>query len=882
MQRGTSMSLDPCPAAFIYFADTTTAAVVNFCLGIWLLRLLWDGSAREPYRPRWTETTEQTGRSDRLVASPRWPWRRRWRWSMSDGAAPAKIQEERLPRNSTHLIAVLTLAALGLTCDCKRSRTGPPERTVAGPWAFGVSPPGTSGHPADLVARLEAAWSERPKDYQPRTRHFRDDGGPKYTNRLFLETSPYLRQHAHNPVNWYPWGDEAFEAARRLGRPVLLSIGYSTCHWCHVMEEESFEDEEIARYMNEHYIAIKVDREERPDVDAVYMNAVQMLTGGGGWPMTVWLTPDRKPYYGGTYFPPRDGDRGTRLGFLSLLSRLAELYREDPERVADTAADIAKNIEENLAGSKAGGLVDAAVLHRAASFYRERADATNGGMRGAPKFPSSLPVRSLLRYHRRAGDEKSLRLAELTLDKMAAGGVYDQIGGGFHRYSTDERWLVPHFEKMLYDNALLVLAYLDGYQALGRDDFASVARHILRYVERDMTSPEGGFYSATDADSMTPEGHREEGWFFTWTPAEIEAVLGEERARTVTAYYAVTDHGNFEGRSILHTPRPLDQVATELGSAREDVLATVNESRELMVAARAKRPPPLRDEKILAAWNGLMISAHAQAALTLGEPVYAERAARAARFVLERMRSDKGRLLRSYKDGHARHNAYLDDYAALIAGLLDLYEATDDPSWLREAIALDRVLENHYEDTKGGGFFLTSDDHEKLLTREKPGYDGAEPSGNSIHALSLLRLHELTTLDAYRKRADRTVRAFGAILSRSPAALSEMLLAVDFYLDTAKEIIIVTPGSAEQAQPFLAQLRSTFLPNRVLTVVVEGQDLRARAELVPLVMDKIAQRGKATAYVCEQRACELPTNDPIVFARQVQKTRALEVEAQSE
>jgi len=545
--------------------------------------------------------------------------------------------------------------------------------------------PGAPPLPPELLARLHARWAARDPSYKPRTSHLDPDGSPKYTNRLFLETSPYLLQHAHNPVNWYPWGDEAFETARRLSRPVLLSVGYSTCHWCHVMEEESFDNEEIARYINENYVIVKVDREERPDIDAIYMSAVQALTGSGGWPMTVWLTPDRKPFFGGTYFPARDGDRGARVGFLTLLRKLKEAYTSQADKVSETSARLTEAIRQNLApapGKK--GLPDGRVLEAAAAHYRSRYDSARGGLGGAPKFPSSLPVRFLLRYHRRTQDEEALRMAAQTLEKMAAGGMYDHVGGGFHRYSTDAQWLVPHFEKMLYDNALLAMAYLEGYQATGNEDFARVAREILRYVERDMTSSEGAFYSATDADSATPAGRREEGWFFTWTPEEIRAAIGPERARIVEAYYSVTPAGKFEGRNILHAARPLEEVARELGLPPEKVRAVVEESRELLYTARAKRPPPLRDEKVLAAWNGLMIGAHAQAALVLGDERYAARAARAAEFVLTRMRKD-GRLLRSSKDGQARHNGYLDDYAFLIAGLLDLYESTGVPRWLREA-----------------------------------------------------------------------------------------------------------------------------------------------------------------------------------------------------
>jgi uncharacterized protein YyaL (SSP411 family) len=465
-------------------------------------------------------------------------------------------------------------------------------------------------------------------------------------------------------------------------------------------------------------------------------------------------------------------------------------------------------------------------------------------------------------------------MVRTTLDGMARGGMYDQVGGGFHRYSVDERWLVPHFEKMLYDNALLTTAYLEGYQAAGEADFARVAREILRYVERDMTSPEGAFCSATDADSPEPGGRREEGWFFTWTPAEIRAAVGPGRARLVEAYYGVTSGGNFEGRNILHTTRALGAVARELGLGVPTARTILEGSKDLLYAARAKRPPPLRDEKVLAAWNGLMIGAHAQAALVLGDESYARRAERAADFVLGRMRRD-GRLLRSHKDGQARHDAYLDDYAFMIAGLLDLYEATGGTRWLREAIALDTVLEAHYEDKEHGGFFMTSADHEALLAREKPAYDGAEPSGNSVQALNLLRLHELTTDDRYRRRSDRALEAFGERLAQAPAALSEMLLAADFRLDTPKEVVIVARASRADAEPLLAKLRSAFLPNRVIAVAAEGEDLAAQSRLVPLLREKLSRKGPATAYVCERGVCRLPTADPDVFAEQLRKVEPL-------
>jgi uncharacterized protein YyaL (SSP411 family) len=601
-------------------------------------------------------------------------------------------------------------------------------------------------------------------------------------------------------------------------------------------------------------------------VDAIYMNAVQMLTGSGGWPMTVWLTPDRKPFYGGTYFPA--------VQFRGLLTELRGTYDSQPDKVAGAAEEITRRIQQSLMPAGAPGRPDPSALMRAASFYRDRFDPVWGGTKGRMKFPSSLPVRLLFRLYRRTGQEDLLRMAMLTLDRMAAGGMHDQIGGGFHRYSTDAEWLVPHFEKMLYDNALLAIDYLEAYQVTGEKRYAEIARRILRYIERDMTSPQGAFYSATDADSPAASGKREEGLFFTWAPKEIEAVLGSDRARIVEAWFEVTPRGNFEGRSILHTPKRLEDVAKMLDLTPEGVRATIEESRELLYRARAGRPPPLRDEKVLTAWNGLMISAHARAALVLGDESYARKAEKAAGFLLEMLRKG-GRLYRSFKDGHARHDAYLDDYAFFIAGLLDLFEATGDTRWLREALALDRALEAHYEDKANGGFFLTSDDHERLLVREKPAYDGAEPSGNSVQILNLLRLHEFTTKNTYRQRAERALAALRGTFQQTPAALSEGLLALDFVSDRAKEVVIVTRQSRGEAEPLLARLRTIFLPNRVLLVVPEGRPLRELSKLASLVEGKVAAGGKSTAYVCNRGVCDLPTTDPAVFEKQIRQVDPL-------
>jgi hypothetical protein len=734
--------------------------------------------------------------------------------------------------------------------------------------------PGAAARDADLAAKLQAAWRARQPGHAPRTRHLTQAGAPRFTNRLLLESSPYLLQHAHNPVDWYAWGDDAFETARRLGRPVLLSVGYATCHWCHVMEEESFEDLEIARVLNEGYIAVKVDREERPDVDAVYMSAVQALGGNAGWPMTVWLTADRKPFFGGSYFPPRDGDRGVAVGFLSLLRRLRQAHAEDRERVADTAQSVVAAIRDVLAPDAAPGLPDASVLRAAARGASAAYDAEWGGVSGAPKFPADLPIRFLLRYHRRTGDASALEMATHTLARMAAGGIHDQLGGGFHRYSVDARWQVPHFEKMLCDNALLAVAYLEGYQASGRAELADVARDILGYVARDMTSPEGAFYSASDADSASPDGRREEGRFFTWTPDEIRAAVAPETARTVEAAFGVAAAGSVEGRSVLWRSRSLAEVARELGMAPETVTDELARARPTLLAARSQRAKPLRDEKVLAAWNGLMISALARAASVLGEPRYAAQAERAAELVLTRMR-ERGRLLRSYAEGRARHAAYLEDYAFLIAGLLDLYEADSRPRWLDEAMALDRVLEARYEDRALGGFFATSDDHEPLLARAKPVFDGALPSGNSVHAMNLLRLHELTGDDAYRRRADATLRAASGILAQAPQAFGELLLAADFRLDTAKQVVIVAPSSRAQAEPLLDRVRAAFVPNRVLVVAAQGGDLDAQAQRVPLLEGKVARGGAPTAYVCERQVCERPTSDPDELAAQLAKVASL-------
>ena len=717
-----------------------------------------------------------------------------------------------------------------------------------------------------LTEQYEHMRKQRGPGYEPRTRHLRPDGWAKYTNRLFLETSPYLLQHAHNPVDWHAWGDQAFELARERDCPVLLSVGYSTCHWCHVMEEESFEDEEIADFINQNYVAIKVDREERPDVDAVYMTAVQTLVGRGGWPMTVWMMPDRKPFFGGTYYPPRDGDRGGHVGFLTLLKKIKESYDQRRSLITQSGAQVTQAVQRILKTDSDGSLPGDAVFQTAVNDCRERFDAIDGGLGEAPKFPGTLPVRLLFRYDRRFPDADQSDMTRLTLNKMADGGMYDHVGGGFHRYSTDAQWLVPHFEKMLYDNALLAVDYLEAYQVFGHERFRQVAEETLQYIQRDMTDPSGGFYAATDADSLTPANEMEEGYFFTWTPTELESVLGKDLAGIVSRYYEVGGTPNFEGRFILHRKTPSAHVARELNISEKELSAAIEKSKALLKAAREQRPLPLRDEKVLTAWNGLMISAFARAGFTLSSSDYIASATQAADFILKNMVND-GRLYRSFKDGQARHPAYLDDYAYFIAALLDLYEATHDIRWFTKARELEGILAQHYEDREGG-FFMTADDHETLIAREKPAVDGALPSGNAVAALNLLRMGALTTDSSYTTRAEKAMAAFSKSLTANPTAFAGLLMALDFLNGQPREIIIALPGNdLAGAAPFLDILRSRHLPSKVLAVVGETHDRKDLEKRLPLVRNRPVKDGKATAYVCQNHTCRMPTTDPDVFAR---------------
>ncbi|MBM4374877.1 MAG: thioredoxin domain-containing protein [Deltaproteobacteria bacterium] len=729
---------------------------------------------------------------------------------------------------------------------------------------------------AELRTRLQAALQAKGPDYVPRTRHKNPDGTPRFTNRLLLESNPYLLQHAHNPVNWFPWGEEAFALARALDRPIFLSVGYSTCHWCHVMEEESFEDEEIAQILNDHYVAIKVDREERPDVDAAYMTFVQALTGSGGWPMSVWLTSAREPFFGGTYFPPRAGARGSRRGFLDLLREQAERFKSERTGVVRTAQGFVGRLQAVSAPDPAGDFPPAALLSTARDQAGMRFDPERGGSRGAPKFPSSFPVRLLLRAARRTGDADARRMALSTLEHMRQGGLYDQIGGGFHRYSTDAQWLVPHFEKMLYDNALLVVAYLEAAQATGDRRLAVTARETLDYLLREMKAPSGMFYSATDADSPAPDGRREEGLFFTWTPAELRSALGEDDARVATAWFGVTTSGNFEGRSILFTGQRLEAVAQKLSLEPHDLERRLGDIRKRLLEVRSHRRPPLRDDKVIVAWNALTVSALARAALVLGEQRYGEAAVEAAAALVAPLRAGRA-LPHVFVDGREQGSGFADDYVLLASALLDVFELTAEPTWLADAIRLMDEVEHAFADRANGGYFLSAERHEQLVLREKPDHDGPVPSVNSVAALTWLRLDAFTDEERFRRHAELTMRAFARPLAQRPLALDHMLLALDWVTARPQEIVVVVPEGrgalSSAARPLLDVLQHTFVPNAVVVVATEAELSGALGQRVPWTQGKVMRDGQATAYVCERGTCKLPTSEPESFARQLADAR---------
>jgi uncharacterized protein YyaL (SSP411 family) len=667
-------------------------------------------------------------------------------------------------------------------------------------------------------------------------------------NRLARETSPYLLQHAHNPVDWYPWGEEAFARARAENKPILLSVGYSACHWCHVMERESFESADTAALMNRHFVNVKVDREERPDVDHIYMQAVQSLTGHGGWPMTVFLTPDGTPFYGGTYFPPTD--RHGLPGFPRLLTALAEAWTTRQGEVVQSGRQIAEALGQSERLRAASSPLGETVLVSAFQGVTAQFDEERGGLGGAPKFPQPMIWEFVLRFARRSGNEYARRMVHTTLVRMARGGIYDQLGGGFARYSVDAQWLVPHFEKMLYDNAQLASLYLHGWLALGDPECRRVAEETLDYVLREMTDPAGGFYSAQDADS---EGH--EGKFFVWTPDEIRGVLGAEAAAAM-AYWGVDRGPNFEGASILYLP----------GEPAPERMAA---ARRKLFEAREGRVHPGRDDKVLAGWNGLMTRALAEAGRALGRADYLAAAARNAGFVLSEMRRD-GRLRRSWKAGEARLNGYLEDHAMVAAALVELYEATFERRWLDEARRLADEMLRLFWDDHLEGFYDTGSDHERLIVRPRNLYDNAVPSGSSVAIETFLRLAVLTGESLYDQRAVAALRPMADLMARHPTAFGRFLCALDFHLGPRVELALVAPASMADVAPLTREAFGRYLPNLVAAGTVDGRD----AAGIPVLEGRRAVDGKPTAYVCRNYACELPVTDAPALARQLDAVRA--------
>lgn len=674
----------------------------------------------------------------------------------------------------------------------------------------------------------------------------------EYKNKLAGETSPYLLQHAANPVDWYPWGEEAFARARDEQKPIFLSIGYSACHWCHVMAHESFESDSIAALMNRNFVNIKVDREERPDIDDIYMTFVQMATGGGGWPMSVFLTPDLKPFYGGTYFPP--DDRYGRPGFSSVLQGVAEAWRTRRDEIEQSSDRVTQQLQMTLGESQSGGTVSANIMETAAQQLLASFDAVNGGFGNAPKFPPSYALSFLMRYYLISKDQRALHAVTHTLDQMSKGGMYDQIGGGFHRYSVDSLWLVPHFEKMLYDNALLVATYLDGFQLTGNSDYKRAACEILDYVLRDMTDSSGGFYSAEDADS---EG--EEGRFYVWTPDEVVDVLGEEQGRLICDYYGITPEGNVEdGKSILHVKAGPELFAKAHKMNLEEFQTTIDDDRKKLLQARSQRVRPGRDDKILADWNGLMMTAFARGFQITREKRYLEAAQRCGEFIEEKLISDNG-LLRTYRDGRARLHGFLTDYAFVANSLVDLYESDFNWHWLKLAEKLTNEMIADFADDEHGGFFMTLADQDDLLVRQKDNLDGAIPAGNSLAAMLLCRLSDLLGRKEYHDRAEKLFASVADQVNQMPRGYLYLLNANDFFRQGAREIALVGNKESDGVAAFLSEISSEFQPNRTLALLnPDDPEKTSLEEYIPLLASRTLVEGHPTAYVCRQFACKLP------------------------
>ncbi|MBI2818372.1 MAG: thioredoxin domain-containing protein [Acidobacteria bacterium] len=702
---------------------------------------------------------------------------------------------------------------------------------------------------------------------------------PGSANRLIHEKSPYLLLHAHNPVDWYPWGEEAFEKSRSENKPIFLSIGYATCHWCHVMEEESFSDPAMAEIMNRYFVSIKVDREERPDIDRVYMTFVQVTTRGGGWPMSVFLTSDRKPFYGGTYYPPED--RYGRPSFRTVLLRIADAWQNEHEKVVNSATRLTEALREMANADQGGaGNLENSVLDKAYQQAKASHDKSYGGFGGAPKFPRPVMLNFLLRYYARTGQKDALDMTLHTLRAMARGGIHDHIGGGFHRYSTDARWHVPHFEKMLYDQAQLAIAYTEAYQASRDPFFKEITRDILDYVLRDMRGQEKGFYSAEDADSLFETGKPEhgEGGFYIWEAREIESLLGTDTTAIFNFYYGVEPSGNvpakqdvqgeLKSRNILIVGHSLAETAKQFNKSQKEIEDILAAARKKLFAIRSKRPRPPLDDKILTAWNGLMISAFAKAAQVLEEPRYLEAAHSAAEFIQENLYDAKTNTLqRRYREGHVDIDGFLDDYTYLVQGLLDLYETSFDIQWLNWAARLQEKQDALFWDGDQGGYFSTNGEDPAILLRMKDDYDGAEPSANSLAAMNLLRLWQMTDRKEWKDKADRTLSAFSSRLQQAPTALPQLVAALDYSLSKPKQIIIAGKPDAADTRAMLRLVHDRYIPVKFLMLADGGAAQRQIAQWLPFVEYIQPKAGKATAYICENYVCNLPTSDLRVAAQ---------------
>ena len=683
------------------------------------------------------------------------------------------------------------------------------------------------------------------------------------SNRLANETSPYLKQHADNPVNWYPWGSEALEMAQTQDRPILLSIGYAACHWCHVMAHESFENPEIAALMNRHFVNIKVDREERPDIDSIYMLAVQMLTGQGGWPMTMFLTPEGKPFYGGTYFPPEDRQVApgqVMPGFPRIIEAVVEAYRNRRDEVETSADQIREQLDTHFQTSLKPTQLSVDALGDAEQALYQQFDTSNGGFGGAPKFPPSMVIEFLMRRIHRTGSWRAKEMLMTTLDRMARGGIFDQVGGGFHRYTVDAIWLVPHFEKMLYDNALLSRDYALAWQLTGVELYRQTANGTYDYILREMTSADGGFYSSQDADS---EG--EEGKFYVWTPEEIDHVLGEEEGKLFQRYHGVLARGNFEGSNVLSVPTDPAQIALELDIPVADLEERIGSAREKLYAARAQRVWPGRDEKILTGWNALMLRSLADGGIALQREDLIQSAARNADFIRNRLYVD-GRLLRSFMDGEARIDAYLEDYANLIDALISLYEATFDADWIGWARDLATRMVDEFWDDEQGAFFDTAQSGEALIARPKDVFDNATPSGNSVAAEALLRLALLTGESDFGRRAAEILEQFGAFAVERPNGFGRLLCAYDFAVGDVHEVAVVGAPDRPETRALLGVVREHYLPWKVVALARPGAD---GVEQIPLLEDRTEVTGKPAAYVCQNFVCQLPVTAPEDLAREL-------------